>query len=401
MALLDPRHLAISLNGRACGGSWEETGGSIVCIQMALNLILETTQARPLHLAGNLQISREMALLSLPPRNQPRWQRGLLGRNRRFNISQTDGSGFDPWNNTVDVSAFTGNLQIYTQMTLLHPHNLSKQDKLGLLGINRRFNISHTYGSGFDPWNSRAEASVLTGNLWISTQMALLDSRNLAINLVGRACRCPWEETEGSMFRKQMALDLILKTTEPRPPLWQEMNKSINRWLCSILETSLSASSAGHAGPPAKKQEVQILHTYGSGFDPWNNTAETSALTGNSQISTQMALLPPRNLSEQGRLGLPGINRRFNISHTDGSGFDPWNSRAKDSALTGYLQIYTQMALLHPHHLAISLIGRALVGPWEETEGSIFCSQTALDLILETTEPRPLLWQEINKSIHR
>jgi hypothetical protein len=48
------------------------------------------------------------------------------------------------------------------------------------------------------------------------------------------------------------------------------------------------------------------------------------------------------------------------------------------------------MALLHPRHLAISLVGRAGRGPWEATEGSIFRRQMSLDLILETIELRPL-----------
>jgi hypothetical protein len=56
------------------------------------------------------------------------------------------------------------------------------------------------------------------------------------------------------------------------------------------------------------------------------------------------------------------------------------------------------MALLHPRHLAISLVGRAGWGPCEKTGGSIFCTQMSLTLILETTQARPLRWQEIYKS---
>jgi hypothetical protein len=85
-----------------------------------------------------------------------------------------------------------------------------------------------------------------------------------------------------------------------------------------------------------------------------------------------MALLHPRNLSKHGRLGLLGRNRRFNILLTDDSGFHPYNNTVEASALTGNLQISTQMALLHPGHLTISLVGRAGWGSWEETGGSIF-----------------------------
>jgi hypothetical protein len=57
------------------------------------------------------------------------------------------------------------------------------------------------------------------------------------------------------------------------------------------------------------------------------------------------------------------------------------------------------MALLHPRNLAISIVGRAGWGSWEETGGSI-CTQMSLDLILETAEGRPCVDRKL-KNLHR
>ncbi len=173
---------------------------------MALDLIVETTQPRPQHWQEIYKSLQYGTAPSSPPCYQHRrhGRPGLLGRNRGFNILLKDGSGFDSWNNTAQASAMTENLQISTHMALIYP--------------------SH-----------------------------------LAISLVGIAGQGPWEETGGSIFCSQMALDLILETTQARPLHRQEIYKSLHIWHCSILATSLSASSAWQAGAPGKKQGVQYF----------------------------------------------------------------------------------------------------------------------------------------------
>ncbi len=126
-------------------------------------------------------------------------------------------------------------------------------------------------------------------------------------------------------------------------------------------------------------------------------------MTGNLQISTQTAKLHPRQLaiSLDGRAGLGSRDKPGGSIFRTQMALDLVleTTQLRPLHLAGNLQISTQMALLDPRHLAISLNGSADRGSWKETEGSIFCSQMAPDLILETTQPRPLQLQEIYKSL--